>query len=126
MPTRPVNQQTEKNWVVSVDDPSVIDFVTQSRDGDVVLVMVEGRPWDASAARLAELANKVSVYVSFVSSGEIYSKYPELVGKPIAFELRSIELPDAVTQELIDKMRLRLKRIGIDLMVRQIGASPSE
>jgi uncharacterized protein DUF6572 len=55
---------------VALDDPSVIDFVTQAPDGDVVLVMVEGRRWDGSTERLQELRDNINAYIEFVVDGQ--------------------------------------------------------
>jgi uncharacterized protein DUF6572 len=60
---------------VALDDPSVIDFVTQAPDGDVVLVMVEGRTWDGSTERLQELRDNINAYIEFVVDGQ--SRIPE-------------------------------------------------
>jgi hypothetical protein len=55
---------------VALDDQSVVDFVTVTSDGDVVLVMVEGRRWDGSAERIQELRNKINSYIEFVVGGD--------------------------------------------------------
>jgi len=132
MPAGDRRQQTNGTTIIlecrsmSIDDPTVIDFVTLDRDGAVVLVMVEGRPWGGSEPRLEELKDKVRAYETFVRSGEIYEKYPTLTGKPVVFELRSVNRPDPATQRFIDDVRSRLEAFSIGFSVKQIGTRPSE
>jgi len=110
---------------MSVENPEVIDFVTQDDQGTVILVMVEGRQWDGSEERIVELENKINAYASFVFEGGLLSKYPHLVGKPVIFELRSTGLPDAKTAEFLKLVRDRLRTRDIGFEIRPIGLRPS-
>ena len=110
---------------VSIDDPDVIDFVTEDPTGHVVLVMVEGRQWDGSDDRLTELDNKINTYASFVFEKELVAKYPDLAGKPIVFELRCVDAPDSKTARFLATVSEKLKKLGVQFDVRQIGIRPS-
>lgn len=110
---------------MSVEDPNVIDFVTQDSDGTAVLVLVEGRPWDGSRQRLLELEEKLGNYDSYVFEGRLAAQYPALAEKPVVVELRCVSQPDPITADFIEKMRARLREKGLVLVVRQIGARPS-
>ena len=110
---------------VSVEDPATIDFVAVSPDGGVLLVMVEGRPWDGSDQRLRELQEKLNAYATFVTSGELTAKYPDLADRALAIELRSVTDPDPPTAQFLATARDRLAAYGLRLTTRLIGERPS-
>ncbi len=110
---------------MSVDNPSVIDFVAHDPKGTVVLVMVEGREWDGSTERLGQLQEKINNYLTFATDGEMLKKYPELTGKPVRLELRCIGAPDETTEQFLTLVRRTLSEQGIVFSVKQIGSVPS-
>jgi hypothetical protein len=94
-------------------------------DGDVVLVMVEGRRWDGSAERLQELRNKINSYIEFVVGGRFRELYPTLSDKPVRLELRCVEAPDDSVSGLLNTAGKALARYQMSLSVRLIGFRPS-
>ena len=110
---------------MSVEDSSVVDFVTVEPSGEVILVMVEGRDWDGSDERLYELQEKINSYSAFVRDGEIREKYPELTGRPVRLELRCVGVPDPRTAHFLELVRSRLQEERLGFSVKQIGARPS-
>ena len=111
---------------MSVDDPHVIDFVAQDPDGTVVLVMVEGREWDASDRRLFELQEKINAYAAFATDGQLIAHYHELAGKPIRLELRCVDEPEPKTAAFLEMARQKLEDHGLPFGFRRIrGTSPA-
>lgn len=110
---------------MSVEDPSVIDFVAHDPKGEVVLVMVEGREWDGSSERLFELQEKINNYAAFATDGQLVQKYPDFVGKPVRLELRCVGDPDPATGRFLEMAKQRLRSSGLSLSVKRIGAHPS-
>lgn len=102
---------------MSVDDPKVIDFVATTKDGEVELVMVEGRPWDGSPERLFELQEKVDTYLGFALYGELQEKYPDLTDRPKKIVLMTSQAPDPATADLIERMQRRASDFGISIVV---------
>ena len=86
-----------------VSDASVIDVVAHDPRSDVVtLVMVEDREWGERGALLPDLQAKVSTYLGYALDGGLLQDYPELKGKPIAFQLSYAHPPGARERGLID------------------------
>ena len=105
---------------MTVDDPNVIDFVSISPDGTVILTMVESRPWDGSDERLYELQEKINRYVDFVRSGDLTQRYPHLAEKPVRLELRYETAPDPQTAQFIARLREPLEKEGFGFRADKI------
>ena len=110
---------------MSVEDPDTIDFLAHDPSGEVVLVMVEGREWDGSDVRLFELQEKTNGYASFVLDGKLIEQHPELLGKPVRFELRCARPPDPKTAGVLEMVSRKLEEEGLTLRVQQIRSDPS-
>ena len=92
-----------------LEHPGVLDaFAHDTRANKVVLAMYEGRPWSGEDWQLFQLQEKLNAYVSFVLDGELAEGFPDLVGKPVEIQLRSIHEPDARTLDLIEQVRQQL------------------
>jgi hypothetical protein len=110
---------------VGVEDTNVIDFVAHDPNGEVVLVMVEGRDWDGSDERLFQLQEKINSYASFAFDGQLVVEHPELAGKPVRLELRCASPPDPKTAGFLEMVRGKLKEEGLTFRVQQIRQDPS-
>ncbi|MDB6153048.1 MAG: hypothetical protein JWL90_1501 [Chthoniobacteraceae bacterium] len=85
---------------------------------EVVLIMVEPRPWDGSESRLFQLQEKVNAYLSFALDGEMSEAYPALEGKSLRLQLDCATFPDAMTVSFLKLVREQISFQGIDLQVR--------
>lgn len=109
---------------MSVEDPNVIDFVVHDPEGEIVLIMVEGREWDGSTERLFELQEKINNYAAFATDGQLVQQYPHYAGKPVRVELRCVGDPDPATGRFLKMAKQRLRSAGLSLSVKRIGARP--
>jgi hypothetical protein len=104
---------------VGVGDASRVDLVTESPSGEIALIMSETRPWDGSPERLLELQNKLNTYYAFVESGELYERYPQAKGRPLRFQLDTLEPLDPATQQVAEEVERSLAEEGIRFVVEQ-------
>jgi hypothetical protein len=75
---------------VAVEDPNVIDVVALNPKTDqVLLAMIETRPWGTRGTLLGQLQDKFSTYLTYALDGQLIRDYPDLKGKKIRIELRS-------------------------------------
>src|SRR5262249_2161686 len=78
-----------------LEQSGVIDFFAHDTKADeVLLVMVETRPWDGSERQLFQLQEKFNAYVSFLLDGELAESHPELTGKAARIELHCATMPE--------------------------------
>lgn len=105
-----------------VENPRSLDAMALDKEKDeVVLIMVEPRPWDGSEGRLLQLQEKLNAYLSFVLDGEFTENFPDLKDKPVRLQLDCAMPPDAVTNELLKMAREQISFQGIGLEVRMVG-----
>jgi hypothetical protein len=102
-----------------LEHPGVLDaFAHDTRANKLVLAMYEGRPWSGEDWQLFQLQEKLNAYISFVLDGELADGFPDLAGKPVEIQLRSIHEPDAKTLDLIEHVRqqLALQQIAFEVI----------
>jgi hypothetical protein len=109
---------------MTVSQPNVIDFVVHDRKRDqALLVMVEDREWGHGGQLLPELQTKLNTYIAFIDD-RLTVDYPELAGKAVHVELRSVFRPgeeELKFLRIVQKRHLQPK--GIELSWRMIGES---
>lgn len=104
-----------------IHDPKRIDLITlDSKNNEVVLIMVERRPWGTSADQLLELQAKINSYLAFALDGEMRKKLPESVGRSIRIQLDTESEPDADTWHFIDVVKEKLQEEGVRFTVNLI------
>ena len=107
-----------------VANPAVIDMYALDQQADeVLLVMMEERPWDGSDERLHEVQEKFNAYVSFLLDGEMIASHPELAGKRARIELHCADMPDDRAVELLGMIhdQLTLQEIKMEVGVAEPG-----
>jgi len=99
----------------------IIDKVIPAKDGSVVLVMREDRPWDGSEDRFVELRKKINTYAAYARQGQLESDFPDLVGRPVSLQLWCIQhRPDPRVIEFLDRANAQLAKHSLQVSVRVI------
>ena len=114
------DEQHDHAAAMGVANPAVIDmFALDQQADEVLLVMMEDRPWDGSDERLHEVQEKFNAYVSFLLDGEMTAEHPELAGKRARIELRCADMPDDRAVELLGNIhdQLALQEIKMEVLV---------
>ena len=79
---------------MTVEHGSTIDFVVHSPQKDeVLLVMVQDQPWGDASLQLPTLQDKFNTYFNYVVEHQLLRDYPEMSGKPVHIQLRTVEEP---------------------------------
>ena len=77
-----------------VHNPRVIDLITPDpSSGEVVLVMVEERPWQSDPEQMRQLEAKFNSYLEYALGGHLAKQYPEYAERPVRFQLECAENP---------------------------------
>ena len=107
-----------------VENTGVIDRIEfDAASGQVVLGMVERRPWSGDDLQLFQLQEKFNAYLSFALDGEMAEAYPGLDGRPLKLVLECGSEPDPRTRHLLGLINRQISYQGIRLEVR-IGGLP--
>ncbi len=114
-----VNVGEEGVQIGGVEQTGMIDALKYDEEaGEVVLIMVEPRPWDGSELQLFQLQEKFNAYLSFALDGEMQDSYPMLIGKPLRIVLNCASEPDGMARQLLRMIRDQIAFQGIKLEVR--------
>ncbi|HVN37484.1 MAG TPA: DUF6572 domain-containing protein [Myxococcota bacterium] len=111
--------QPEDREPRGVFNPRVIDLITLDEAADeVVLVMLEERPWGSDAAQLRQLEAKFNAYLSYVLGGHLVQQYPDYADRGVRFQLDCVENPRAADLAFFTAMSNFAAGEGIRLVVR--------
>jgi hypothetical protein len=114
----------EGSVAAGVENTGVIDRIEfDAAVGQVVLGMVEWRPWSGDDLQLYQLQEKFNAYLSFALDGEMAEVYPDLEGRPLKLVLECGAEPDPRTRHLLGLINRQISFQGIRLEVR-IGGLP--
>ena len=79
-----------------VFNPRVVDLIHDDAERDeVVLVMIEARPWGSDPQQLRQLEAKFNAYLSYVLGGYLVQQYPQYAERGVRFQLDCVENPRA-------------------------------
>ena len=77
-----------------VHNPRVVDLITRDPVTDeVVLVMLEERPWGSEPDQLRQLEAKFNSYLEYVLGGHMARQYPDYAKLAVRFQLDCVENP---------------------------------
>jgi len=79
-----------------VHNPRVVDLISaDDATGEVVLVMLEARPWGSDIEQIRQLEAKFNAYLEYVLGGHMGKQYPDYAEKPVRIQLDCAENPRA-------------------------------
>lgn len=71
-----------------VENPRIVDLVTTDPErGEVILAILEGRPWTGGEEQLRQLEDKLNAYFGYVLDGFLARDYPDYDGLPVVIRL---------------------------------------
>lgn len=106
-----------------VERPEILDALVYDKKGDrILLLMYERRRWaEENEEQLWQLQEKFNAYASFVLDGELRELYPELVGKRVCIQLRTVHEPSAMALAFLEHARQQLLLMDVEMEVWVIG-----
>ncbi len=89
-----------------VHNPRVVDLISYDRDRDeVVLLMLEERPWETAPEQPRQLEDKFNSYLSYVLDGHLSGQYPQYAGKDVCFRLDCATSPRGEVERMLVSMQ---------------------
>lgn len=77
-----------------VHNPRVVDLITlDDETGEVVLAMLEERPWGSDPQQLRQLEAKFNAYLEYVLGGHMGKQYPDYAERAVRIQLDCAENP---------------------------------
>lgn len=103
--------------MAGLDDPAVIDAITQTPAGEVVLIISHDKPWTDSEDELAKLGDKINGYAFFVLDEGFVTAYPDLADRPRRVQVDCVAAPTPRVGDLLVQAEAALGAYGIPLTV---------
>jgi hypothetical protein len=99
----------------------VVDLVSwdETRD-EVVLMMLEDRPWQSDPEQLRQLEDKFNAYLSYVLEGHMVQQYPQYENKAVCFQLDCAESPRGEVRDMLRTMQNFAAGEGLRFVVQVI------
>ncbi|WP_017327096.1 DUF6572 domain-containing protein [Synechococcus sp. PCC 7336] len=87
---------------------------------EVILSIIEVRPWDGSVNQLLELQDKINSYMEFIVDGHLQKMYSNVRIDNVTIQIDCSHEPDAKTSEFLEAIRLQLSpyNVNIDLQCK--------
>jgi hypothetical protein len=101
---------------VSVEQLDVVDVISiEKQTGHVVLTISDHLEWSKSAEHQIVLQAKFNKYLAFIESGEIFTRYPDARGRPVAIRVVFKHKPDRKGFQFLAKARAVVESAGFSL-----------
>jgi hypothetical protein len=105
-----------------IEHAGVIDFLGfDQTSSEVLLTMVESRPWTPDSPQLFQLQEKLNAYLSFVLDGEMLEAYPQFAQKPVRLRLECATPPGEAEIAFLQHVYEQTLLQGIAFEVEVVG-----
>lgn len=98
---------------MTVEQTKVIDIISLDKQtGHVILTVSDHLDWNDSNRHQEILQAKLNAYLAFVESGEMLTKHPDAVGRPILFNVVLKFKPDREGRAFLNKTQKVIEKAG--------------
>jgi hypothetical protein len=102
-----------------VENPRIVDLIAADRhSGEVVLSLLEGRPWGGGREQLEQHDAKLDAYFVYVLDGHLARDYPQYKGMPARIDLVCVEEPGEAERPFLAAVARTAVENGLRLVVR--------
>ncbi|HEX2162995.1 MAG TPA: DUF6572 domain-containing protein [Thermoanaerobaculia bacterium] len=102
-----------------VQNPRIVDLVAPDRRrGEIVLSILEARPWSGGRPQLEEHEEKLNAYFVYVLDGHLARDYPQYRGMPARVELVCAEEPGEGERPFLAAVARTASENGLSFVVR--------
>ncbi len=114
-------EEEEEREPRGVFNPHVVDLISHDRArGEVVLLMLEERPWGSDPEQLRQLEAKFNSYLEYVLGGHLVQQYPAYEGVDVCFRLDCATSPEGEAEAMLRAMQNFAESEGIRFVVQRI------
>ena len=89
-----------------VHNPKVVDLIRLDPERDeVMLLMLEQRPWGSAPEQLRQLEEKFNGYLSYALDGFLVAQFPQYKDLPVCIRLDCASAPGDVERPMLASMQ---------------------
>jgi hypothetical protein len=103
--------------VAGLDDVGVIDAITQTPEGEVVLIISHDRPWTDTEDEVSRLGEKINNYAFFVLDEGFASTYPDAAEQPKRVQVDCVTPPTPRVADLLGQAEVAFAAYEIPVSV---------
>jgi hypothetical protein len=104
-----------------VENPRIVDLIAPDpQSGEVVLSVLEGRPWTGGRRQLEDHEEKLNSYFSYVLDGHLARDYPRYAGRRVRIELACPEEPGEEQRPFLAAVSRFAAEHGLRFVVRVV------
>jgi hypothetical protein len=119
------DQMVSEFGAPGVENPMVLDLITSDpASGDVLLVMIERRPWGAHPLQFKQIEEKINRYMAYALDGFLAEHHPKYVGRRVRLRLDCAEEPTGEAARFVAAAQHAAQAHGLDLFV-QVSPPPA-
>jgi len=97
-----------------VMNPAVVDLIELDQErGEVVLVMLEPRPWSEAEDQIDQLEAKLNSYLAYVFTQGLARDYPQYADKTVRFQLECAAPPGLTEEYFLAAARKHCEADGV-------------
>ena len=104
--------------MAGLDKENAVDLIATDKDGKVLLVIVEDRPWGAEDRQPLQLRAKLNSYASYAVDRAFEKLYPETSGRSVVIQLHCAERPTGEIMDILTHARGQFAKLDIGFEVR--------
>jgi hypothetical protein len=110
-----------------VENPQILDLITTDPDsGDVVLVMIERRPWGAHPQQLRQIEEKINRYMAYALDGFLAEHHPQYVGRRVRLRLDCAQPPAGEFERFVAAAQHATRAHGLEFGVSVLAPGPTD
>ena len=88
-------ERKEPEFQRGVENAQIIDLIAPDPvTGEVVLVVIESRPWGSDPRQLQQFDEKLNRYMGYVLDNFLVKQYPQYQGVPVRIQINCAERPE--------------------------------
>ena len=107
-----------------VQNPMIMDLITTDpTSGEVVLVMIERRPWGGHPLQLKQIEEKINRYLGYVLDGFLVQQHPKYHGKPVTLRIDCLEAPHGEAVAFVEAATRAIRGEGLDFAVNVVPST---
>ena len=101
---------------MSIEQLDVVDIIsTDKKTGHVVLTISDHFDWSDSVEHQTALQAKFNKYLAFIESGELLTRYPDSINRPVAIRVVFKYKPDLEGQKFLARAKQVIEDAGFSL-----------
>lgn len=114
------NQYPESEFQRGVENPQIIDLIGRDPEsGEVVLVVIERRPWGSDPAQLHQFDEKLNRYMGYVLDNFLVKEYPQYQGVPVRIQINCADRPTGTREvRFLEGVGMVCEQNGLNFAVK--------